>query len=255
MKKVLILFACLSLLVACKKKETRVEEKQLPETEKKASSTNENSKIGRNNYVVIWKWTTTDVELVEDNLVTISDEINRIWKRDIITDAYYNSDSKIDKLAYFPNVSFVIKSKSPAEAEAELNKLILVKKGIASYSIHKVGTKWLSRDSDMINDNGISLSYAAVWNTKDLKKASDDLIKTQSDAILKLWNKGKIENVYFDIQGTQHQNDITDFVFYINVNTEEEAKVICNELPFYKENIASFKLHDVGVFWLGDNNY
>lgn len=64
----------------------------------------------------------------------------------------------------------------------------------------------------------------------------------------------EIENVYFDIEGTQKSNEITDFVFFINANTIEEAKNICSQMPFVKENISSFKLYSVGVFWLGDEN-
>lgn len=74
----------------------------------------------------------------------------------------------------------------------------------------------------------------------------------QSDAILKLWNEGIIENVYFDVEGTQETNTVTDFVFFVNADSEKEAIEICDHLPFVQEKIAAYKLHAVGIFWLGE---
>jgi hypothetical protein len=51
---------------------------------------------------------------------------------------------------------------------------------------------------------------------------------------MKLWNAGKIENVYFDIEGTQTEKNNEDFVFYANANTEEEARALCESLTFYE---------------------
>ena len=253
MKRILILLSIFSITIACKQKAADIEDKPIVKEEQITSDIKQNSKIGRNNYAIVWKWKTSDIKLVEDNLVKVADEVNSIWKEDIIADAYYNSDSKIDKLAYFPNISFILKARSYEQAEEELNKLSLVTEGIASYTIYPVGTKWLGRDANKINSKGITFSYAAVWSTKNPEKASDDLTKSQSDAILKLWNEGTIENVYFDIQWLQEKNNTTDFIFYINANTAEKAKSICEQLPFAKNDIAEFKLYSVGVFWLGDN--
>ena len=251
MKNTIILLVFAILLTGCKDKPKEQQKVNSPEQE---ITTEDSSRIGLKNYAVAWKWSTTNEKLVEDNLTTIADETNKLWKNGIITDAYYDANAKIDKLSYFPNVFFFLKAKSYVEAETELNKLSLVKKGIATYSIYPVGTKWLSRDSDKINKKGITKSYAAVWTTKNLDKASDDLIKSQADAILKLSNDGEIENVYFDIKGTQKPNSVTDFVFFVNANTEEEAKELCDKLPFVNNNIASYQLYSVGVFWLGEDN-
>lgn len=212
-------------------------------------STTETSKIGRNNYAVVWNWTTTDVQLVTENVATISEELTALWKEDVVENAYYNSDAKVDKLSYFPNISFFIKAASYESAEVILNKLSVVKKGIALYNIYPVGNLWLDRKFKTIHENGMTKSYVTIWSTN--KKPEDGLTKSQNDKILALWNIGKIENVYFDIEGTQKANNKTDFVFYANANTEEEARAICESLPFYKENIATYKLHEVGVFWMG----
>ena len=130
----------------------------------------------------------------------------------------------------------------------------MLKKGIATYTLYPVGTKWLDRKEDKIYEKGITKSYVTIWTTNHKENATDDLTKAQSDAILKLWDNGTIENVYFDIKGVQEANAKTDFVFFVNANSEEEARKICDNLPFFKEKIASYKIKEVGVFWLGENN-
>ncbi|MGB0428525.1 MAG: hypothetical protein ACPGEC_06325, partial [Flavobacteriales bacterium] len=65
--------------------------------------------------------------------------------------------------------------------------------------------------------------------------------------------KGTIENVYFDIEGTQKQNKKQDFVFFINSKSMQEARELCESLPFSKNKLASFELHEVGEFWMGNS--
>lgn len=238
-------YLALSLLViGCKndKKEANTE------TEIVELESNQTSTFGKENYAVVWNWTTTDEQLVKENAPTISKELTALWKKGVVENAYYNSDSKIDKLSYFPNISFSMKASSYESAEVILNKLTVVKKGIAIYKLYPIGTLWLDRKSETIHKNGVTKSFVTVWTTKN--KPTDELTQTQSDKVLELWNTGKIENVYFDIEGTQKPNSKTDFVFYANANTKAEAIAICESLPFFKENIAIYKIHEVGVFWL-----
>jgi hypothetical protein len=244
MRKIFILSISL-LLLNCGQK---TKKETLTTTNPEKTTYNE-SKIGRQNFAVIWNWTTTDVQLVSDNSEVISKELISLWKKGTVENAYYNSDAKVEKLSYFPNISFFIKAESYKAAELILNKLTVVKKGIAVYQIFPVGNLWLDRKLKAINENGITKSYVAVWQTEN--KPTDTLTKAQNDKILDLWNLGKIENVYFDIEGTQRANNKIDFVFYVNTNTEKEARTLCESLPFFKKNIATYKLHEVGVFWLG----
>ena len=94
------------------------------------------------NFAVIWNWTTEDTALVSANSATISEELSNLWKKGFIENAYYNSNSKVDKLSYFPNISFFLKAESYKAAEAILNKLTVVKKGISIYKIFPVGDLW-----------------------------------------------------------------------------------------------------------------
>ncbi|MCL6266914.1 hypothetical protein [Flagellimonas myxillae] len=250
LKKSVTLVFSIAVLFSCKEKAKDSAKPDEVVEPKEVESTD--STVGRQNYAIAWKWATDNKQLVEDNLVVIADEVNQLWKEDIVVDAYYDSNAKIDKFEYFPNVFFFLKAKSEKEASIILNKLTLVKKGIASYQIYPVGLKWMGRDHVDIQEKGISNSFAAVWTSDNWENTTDSLTKSQADTILELWNDGSIENIYFDIEGTQKANDKTDFVFFINTNSEKEAKELCENLPFAKNDIASFELFSVGVFWLGN---
>jgi len=253
MRRLFILSISL-LIISCgqqKKDQSTSSEKNNSEAVTQKSNTS------KQNFAVVWNWTTTDVQLVSDNSITISKELTHLWENGIVENAYYDSESDIDKLAYFPNISFFIKAESYQDAESLLDQLTVVKKGIAQYTIYQVGTLWLKRDPKKIKNIGLSNSYVAVWNTiteydnskaKELIKAS---AKEQSDAVLTLWEKGIVENVYFDIEGTVKNNLTTDFVFFINAKSIEEAQEICNNLPFAKKHLAAYKIQKVGVYWLG----
>jgi hypothetical protein len=93
--------------------------------------------------------------------------MEELWKKGVIVDAYFDNDTKIYKFGYFPNISCFLKAKSGEEAKTILNKLALVEKEMAEYTIYPEGT---------------------------------------------------IENVYFDVEGTQKTNEVIDFVFFVNNN-------------------------------------
>ena len=242
------LYLALSLFIfSCgnNKKEANADTK----SETVESTSTKTTNVVSKNYAVVWNWATKDEQLVTENSPTISKELTALWQKGIVENAYYNSDSKVDKLSYFPNISFSLKAESYKSAEIVLNNLTIVKKGIAVYKLYPIGTLWLDRKFKTIHKNGMTKSFVTVWNTN--KKPTDELTKAQNDKVLELWNAGKIENAYFDIEGTQIANSKTDFVFYANANTEAEAIALCESLPFFKENIATYKIREVGVFWMG----
>ena len=225
------------------------DKKEVVTTDSEEKIAHDDRKTGIQNFAVVWNWSTTDVQLVSDNSETISEELTKLWKEGIVENAYYNSEPKVDQLSHFPNISFFLKANSSEAAKSILNELTVVKKRMAAYQIFPVGNLWLERKFKTIHENGLTKSYVTIWQTNI--KPSDSITKAQNNTILELWNSGKIENVYFDIEGTQRANNISDFVFYANANTEEEARALCESLPFFKENIATYKMHEVGVFWLG----
>ena len=247
MKHTFLYLAVSLLFFSCgnNKKETKTETK----SDTVEPIVTQTSKIGSENYAVVWNWTTEDEQLVSYNTPIISKELTTLWQKGIVENAYYNSDSKVDKLSYFPNISFSLKAESYKSAETILNNLTIVKKGIAVYKLYPIGTLWLDRKHKTIHENGMTKSFVTVWKTNN--KPTDKLTQAQNDKVLELWNTGRIENAYFDIAGTQKPNSKTDFVFYANANTKAEAIAICESLPFFKENIATYKIREVGVFWMG----
>ena len=110
MKKLLLIIIIGIFFSACNNKQAEKKIDSKVENENLADS--DNSKFGKKNFAVIWKWTTTDVARVEEYIVQFADEMNALWRNGDIEDAYYNADAKIDKLEYFPNVSFFIKAKT-----------------------------------------------------------------------------------------------------------------------------------------------
>lgn len=109
---------------------------------------------------------------------------------------------------------------------------------------------WLGQNQDSPEINTDLKSFVCIWETKE-KRPVDDLTKAQNDAVLALWNEGVVENVYFDIEGVSNINDKTDIVFYVKASNISEAESICKSLPFFKEEIASYKIFPAGTFWLG----
>jgi len=254
MRKI-ILLTVLLFAFACNNQ--KKEEKGLNEIQEQNTSVNKDAESVKHNYAIVWKWSTSDKQLVTDNAPAISKELTKLWKDKVVENAYFDSDAEFDKFENFPNISFFLKAGSIDETETILNKLTVVKKGIAKYTIYPVGTKWLGRNSEVIVKKGIvTRAYVAVWNTlteyddANAKALIKENAKAQSDAILKLWNEGVVENVYFDIVGTSNLNSTTDFVFFINADSESDAKKICDNLPFSQKHIASYKLQPVGVYWL-----
>lgn len=211
----------------------------------------QNTTIGRNNYAVVWDWTTTDKGLVVNNAPTFTKELLNLWERDDIENIYFDSEAEVKNDMQFPSISFFIKAHGIKNTRKILDDLTIVKKGIASYKLFPVGMFWLGKKQDSTLETTYR-SFVTVWETKE-KKAVDKTTKAQNDAILKLWNSGIIENAYFDVEGASKTNKKTDFVFYVRAKNIDEARIICETLPFFKENIASYKIFQAGVFWLGKN--
>lgn len=249
MKK-LIYLSVLLLLFSCNNKA----KKSTNEIEKEATSTEiTDAKFGRQNYAVVWTWLTSEKEIFADAMITVSEEMQQLWEEDVIADSYFNSVTNTEDMKIFPKISFFLKAKTLDEAKETLDKLTLVKLALAEYSIYPVGTKWLSRNTDKIHETGVKRSYVTVWTTLKSQEPGAAIIKEHSDALLKLWDEGVIENVYFDIAGTQTPSDKEDFVFFINADSEEEAKATLDKLPLVTSEIASYKMHSVGVFWRGES--
>ncbi|RLD21493.1 MAG: hypothetical protein DRI69_03905 [Bacteroidetes bacterium] len=249
MFKILPLFLFSLFLLSCGNEASKKGEEDSTTTS--VATDDDASRVGYSNYAVIWTWTTENVQLVYDNSVEVANELTELWKKGVVENAYYDSESKEERLEYFPNIAFFILAPSAENAGIILDELTIVRKGIATYSLHPVGQLWLGRNEDVVRKYGITKSFVTIWTTRDGAKPSPELIQTQNDEMLELWNKGAVENVYFDFEGTHSNNSKTDFVFFVNADSEQAARSICNALPFTKENLATYKIKEAGVFWMG----
>ena len=218
------------------------------------SKTNETSEVGKSNFAVTWTWTTTNIDFIEKQLPKISKELTNLWESGIVENIYFDSEPVINKLEYLPNIAFFLKADTRDDVKSILNDLTVVKQGIASFQLHPVGLLWLDRKTEAIQQRGLTRSFVTVWTTKKFTP-SQELLSAQNDQILNLWNQGLIENVYFDVEGTQRVNEKTDFVFFVNVESKKEAVEICQNLPFFKEKIATYQIFQAGHFWMGKNNH
>ena len=239
--------------------ETTTENKEIIEEVKQENNTanivNENSE----NFAVVWKWLPEDKELVGNKIGDIALEMTGLWEAGIIYNTYFNTDISEEENEFYPNLSCFIKAKSTEEAHRILNDLSFVQNGIAEYTLHPVGTLWLGRNTDVIKKNDIKKSFVTVWTTNEAfdPNTNKEIISEQTITISTLWSKGIIENAYWDMDETykgenEEVNNKRDFVFFVNADTENEAREICDNLPFVKNNIATYKLASVGVFWLGE---
>lgn len=216
------------------------------------NSTN-SATIAQQNYAVIWEWTTSDKKLVDQNAPTFTEELLNLWENNIIENVYFDNKPQENTLHNFPSISFFLKANTLEEATSTLNNLSVVKLHVANYKIFPVGMLWLNILADMDYDRGNKQCYVAVWTSTNDTPPTNDLLKAQNDTVLAMWNKGLIENVYFDSQGVVEQNNKTDFVFFVYANSESEARNKCETLPFYKNKIASYQLYKAGILWLGKN--
>ncbi len=207
---------------------------------------------GRYNYAVVWHWETMDKEHVLSSLTKQAQELNDLWEKDIVENIYLNPDAEFSTGEQFPDISFIIKAKDKQAAKVYLDNMLFVKNRISSYTLYRVGQKYLGRNTDALNVIGTKKSFAAVFNTQGSK---DDILKNlqkQNDKTLELWQTGQIENAYLDIEGySSGKSFIPSMVYYVNADDEESAHIILNELPFVKNKLTSYQLFPVGVFWMG----
>lgn len=210
------------------------------------------SKVGRNNYAVVWDWETTDRDHILKFLSQQAHELNDLWKKDIVENVYIDSESEFPTGESFSSISFVIKAKSEADAKVYLDNMIFVKNKIASFNLYRVGIKYLGRNKDFSEQLVDKKSFVAVFQTTGNSAEIQAHLQEQSDKTLELFKNGVIENAYLDIEGfSKGDSDIPAIVYHVNASNAEEAKNILDQLPFVQKNLTRYQIFPVGVFWLG----
>ena len=205
-----------------------------------------------NNYAVIWDILTDDHEYVMNYLSEQAEEFNKLFGDGTLENAYLNNYEfvELNNDAALASVMFFVKAKSVIAAQAIIDQMSFVRNKVATYNIYPVGEKWLDRQPAAGENQ--EYSFATVWfNTAD-EATTKKFVQAQNDQVLALWKEGKIENAYFAAENAfEKQNEIPGMVFFMNADTEEAAREICDGLVFSKEGVATYELFPVGTFWLG----
>lgn len=210
---------------------------------------------GIQNFAVVWDWESDDPDYILNNLEGQIEDFNKLWERGQIENVYLNNFeiAKVNDDATMMTIMFFVKAENKKAAKAILDNMKFVKNKVATYRIYPVGSNWLGRNPEAAVDP--KFSFAAVWNLKAPKEEIDKYVKNQFEQTVGLWNTGVIENAYFAMENSySQQNDIPGMVYFVNADTEAEAKEILNHTIFYQKGIADYQLFPVGTFWRGSVN-
>lgn len=94
--------------------------------------------------------------------------------------------------------------------------------------------------------------YAVVWDSISQEDPMyKQHIQEQAAALVNLWDKGVVENVYLDHEVNKPINKRkASIVFFIDAKSKDEANEILKQLPFIKHDVLNYALYPVGVLWL-----
>lgn len=95
-------------------------------------------------------------------------------------------------------------------------------------------------------------NYAAVWQltTEDYDHLME-LLPKQQDHLFDYYNKGIIENIYFEKgEETGETYSIGSISFVVRATDKENARAILDAMPFAQSKISSYQLFPLGVKWL-----
>ena len=76
-------------------------------------------------------------------------------------------------------------------------------------------------------------------------------IQEQAAALVSLWQKGVVENIYLNREVNKPENSRNaNIVFFIKAKNKDEANEILKQLPFVQHDVINYELYPVGVLWL-----
>lgn len=76
-------------------------------------------------------------------------------------------------------------------------------------------------------------------------------IQDQAAAMMSLWKKGVVENIYLNREVNKPENKRNaNIVFFIKAKNKDEANEVLKQLPFVQHDVLNFTLYPVGVLWL-----
>ena len=137
-------------------------------------------------FAVVWDW--TEGNSIEDVIPIIQKqvaEVNDLWKKGIIENAYIDTKSQLNDTETFSNAFFIINGKSEKEVRTILNKTPAFTSGITKYKLYPVGVKWLKRNSKAMQKAQESKnSFAVVWTPIEYDEKYEQMVEEQGMKII-----------------------------------------------------------------------
>ena len=96
--------------------------------------------------------------------------------------------------------------------------------------------------------------YVVVWDSISQESPMyKKHIKKQAVVLMGLWEKGVVENVYFNLESNQPKaksKQDASIVFFIKAKNKDEANKTLKKLPFVKHDVLNYTLYPAGFLWL-----
>ncbi len=96
--------------------------------------------------------------------------------------------------------------------------------------------------------------YVVVWDSISQENPMyKKHIKKQAEVLTGLWEKGVIENIYFNLESNQPKaksEQYASIVFFIKAKNKDDANKTLKELPFVKHDVLNYTLSPAGYLWL-----
>jgi hypothetical protein len=101
----------------------------------------------RKTYAVVWSIDTDDAGLFNNTIAAHSTKVLELWKNGTIENVYIDSSKTHDVVhkGDTARVMFFIKAKSEMKAKEILDEMPLVTEKAAVYTLHSVGSLWLTQ--------------------------------------------------------------------------------------------------------------
>lgn len=112
----------------------------------------------------------------------------------------------------------------------------------------------IQRDAQTASDQAIN-TYAVITSlvTGDAQKFNDNITE-QASQLNKLWEEGRVENLYYNVEGPMVENQtLPRIAYFIRATDKAKARDILEETIFMRKNIGSFELIPVGNFLFGQS--
>ena len=206
--------------------------------------------VSKNTYAVVTSFDKVDKQKFIDHIETQTSQLDTLWQNGTIENLYYNANAKKVENQMIGSIIFFINAENENTAKEILDATDFVVNKIGKYELHPVGSLLFSRSPNPKMTQNV---YACIWKmNKSAQKVDKKIIENQFNADKKLFDKGIIENAYINIT-TDSTKTQTSAVYFINADSEIEARKELDKSPLIQSKNAKYDLQYVGSFMRGKN--